>query len=207
MKENLTSINVIIDSSGSMNKLANDTIEGFNAFLAEQKLLPGEATISLTTFNTNVVNVYNQIPIQEASPLTSKNYSTLGGTALLDAVGTAIDSLGNKLSLLKEEEKPSKVLFLIMTDGEENSSREYSKEKIKNMVSHQQDKYNWAFVFVGANIDSFLEGASIGMNYSNTMNFAPSSEGVKEIYDSMSRNTSKFRSSKESKSVDFFDDK
>jgi hypothetical protein len=122
MKKNFTSINLLLDASGSMASLVNDTIGGVNSFLKEQKELPGEAVVSLCTFNTNATVVYDFLPISKVPLLDKKTYKASGGTALYDAMGLSIDNLGKKLSNMKEEDRPDKVLFLIVSDGEENSS-------------------------------------------------------------------------------------
>lgn len=195
MKENLTSINVIIDSSGSMQRLTLDTIGGFNQFLKEQKEAPGDALFSLCLFNTHYELIHDCVPLSEVQPLNIKTYRPTGGTALLEAIGRTIDEVGKKLSLLAEEERPSKVLFLIMTDGEENASKRYTEiNQIKDMVSHQQEKYNWLFVFVGANIDAISTGKGLGVSMQNSLNYSATSDGTKGLYDTLSRSTTRYRS-------------
>lgn len=220
MKKNFTSINVILDGSGSMGSLVNDTIGGFNQFLQEQQALPGEAILSLCVFNTDVNPVHDNIPLANVPLLDKKTYRASGGTALLDAIGSTIDSVGAKFAAMKEEDRPSKVLFLIVTDGEENSSHlmkeetikygstangkaplvgikkelRYPSKYIKEMVEHQQSKYNWEFVFMGANIDAFGEGASLGIASRNTLQYTPSAAGTKDLYKSISTSTRRFRS-------------
>lgn len=236
-KENLTSINVILDGSGSMGHLVNDTIGGFNQFLQDQKDLPGEAMLSLTVFNSKCKTVHDNIPIGNVPALSKNEYKASGGTALLDAVGLSIDNLGNKLASLKEEDRPSKILFLIITDGEENSSSiptdvfvriqeemnrktaakighygtgslklKYPLERIKEMINHQTSKYNWDFVFMGANIDAFGEGNKLGVAAGSTLQYNASSAGVKSMYKSISQGTSKLRSKRVKSSGGFFGD-
>jgi hypothetical protein len=203
-KENFTSINVIIDQSGSMSGLTNDTIGGFNQFLSDQNQEPGEAVFTLCLFNTSYQLPYNFVKLADVPSLTDKVYRPSGGTALLDAVGTTIDQVGSKLDAMPEEERPSKVIFLIITDGDENSSREYSKAKIKSMVSHQRDTYNWEFVFMGANIDAISEGSSLGIAAHNSVNYSASAAGTHDLYKGISSNMRSYRSSKGPGSVDFF---
>lgn len=194
-KENLTSINVIIDRSGSMGGLATDTIGGFNTFIAEQKLIPGEVLFTLCTFSYSNSIVHDAVPLTEVPDLDAKTYAPSGGTALLDAMGETMDRVGAKLAAMPEEERPSKVLFLIITDGQENSSVKYSAEQIKGMVEHQKGAYNWEFVFMGANIDAITEGAALGISTQNTMNYDATSVGTKSLYRSISESTTSYRGS------------
>lgn len=203
-RENFTAINVIIDKSGSMSSLTNDTIGGFNRFLNEQKSLPEEAIFTLCLFNDKYEMVYESVPLSEIPDLNYKSYRPCGSTALLDAIGSTIDSVGKKLDLLSEDDKPSKVIFLIMTDGEENASREYSLSKVKEMISHQREKYSWEFVFIGANIDAVSVGTSFGVAYHNSYTYESSSAGTNEVYDTMSRGLTRYRSAAV-KQTAFFD--
>lgn len=202
-KENFTSINVIIDASGSMSHLTHDTIGNFNSFLKEQKDYPGEAVFTLCTFNTDYRLPHDFVKIASVPNLDVKSYVPQGGTALLDAMGTTIDSVGRKLAALPEDERPSKVIFLIITDGHENSSRRYSAAQIKSMVEHQKNVYSWEFVFMGANIDAIGTGTSLGISASNSLNYSADSAGTKELYRSISENMSSYRGSTSSR-ADFF---
>jgi uncharacterized protein YegL len=202
-KENLTSINVIIDASGSMSHLTHDTIGNFNTFLKDQKEFPGEAAFTLCTFNTDYRLVHDFTKIAGVPNLDAKTYLPQGGTALLDAMGTTIDSIGKKLAALPEEERPSKVIFLIITDGHENSSRRFTAPQIKAMVEHQKETYSWEFVFMGANIDAIAAGTNLGISMQNTMNYAATSAGTADLYKSISSNTSSYRGSNSSR-ADFF---
>lgn len=202
-KENFTSINVIIDASGSMSHLSHDTIGNFNSFLKEQKEFPGEAVFTLCTFNTDYRLPHDFVKIASVPDLSSKNYIPQGGTALLDAMGTTIDSVGKKLAALPEDERPSKVIFLIITDGHENSSNRYSAEQIKSMVEHQKDVYSWEFVFMGANIDAISTGTNLGISAHNTLNYAATSAGTHELYSTISASMNNYRASNSSR-ADFF---
>jgi len=193
MKSNLTSINVIIDSSGSMSSLATDTIGGFNCFVAEQKLITGEVLFTLCTFNSSYSLIHDAVPLTSISNLDKKAYFPSGGTALLDAMGKTIDSVGAKLAAMPEEDRPSKILFLIVTDGQENSSSTYTAAQVKSMVEHQKDVYNWEFVFMGANIDAIAEGNALGISTQNTMNYDATSVGTKNLYRSISKSTTSYR--------------
>lgn len=204
-KPNFTSINVLIDASGSMGDLTNDTIGGFNQFLKDQKQVPGEAIFSLCLFNTRPNPLYTCLPLAEVPELNNTTYRPSGGTSLLDAVGVTINSLGAQLSAMPEEGRPSKVIFLIITDGEENSSKEFALDKIKEMVSHQRDVYSWEFVFMGANIDAFAAGSGVGVIRANSLNYVATPAGTRDLYKSVSRNLSTYRSNVGGGSkVDFF---
>jgi uncharacterized protein YegL len=194
MKNNFASINVIMDRSGSMHNLTNDTIGGFNQFLKDQKAIPGEAILTLCTFSTDYTLVYDCKPLQDVAELTEADYSVGGGTSLLDALGNTILSVGNKLASMPEDDRPSKVIVLVITDGEENSSREFNKKKIKEMVDHQQTTYGWEFLYFGANVDAIKEGNSMG--FQNNTNYIATNEGTQSLYRSVSNSVVKSRTSK-----------
>jgi len=200
MKENFTSINVVIDRSGSMQHLTTDTIGGFNQFLKDQKDVPGEAVLTLCTFSTDYSLVHDCLALADVPELDKTSYKANGGTALLDALGTTINSVGAKLAAMEEDERPSKVIFLVITDGEENSSQEFTKEQIKSMVEHQQDVYKWQFVFMGANIDSMAEGTSLGIAQNNTMDYEATSKGTRGLYTDVSHSLTRYRTRGPSKS-------
>jgi hypothetical protein len=204
-KENFTSITVIADASGSMAGLTTDTIGGFNKFLADQQAFPGEAVFTLCTFNTDYRLVHDCVKIASVPVLDEKVYNPGGGTALLDAMGTTIDSVGKKLAAMPEEERPSKVIFLVITDGQENSSRRFTKSQIKEMVTHQREQYSWEFVFMGANIDAIAEGSSLGIASYNSVSYNATKGGTHQLYNSVSSNMSSLRGSRAaSAQVDFF---
>ena len=204
MKQNLTSINVIIDRSGSMAGLATDTIGGFNGFVADQKLVPGDVLFTLCTFSTSSTLVHDSVPLSDVPDLNTKTYFASGGTALLDAMGKTIDSVGVKLAALPEDERPSKVLFLIITDGQENSSKAYSADQVRAMVEHQKTKYNWEFIFMGANIDALEDGTALGVAPQNTMNYDATSIGTKKLYRSISDSTTSYRGARQVDNFSFF---
>lgn len=194
MKDNFVSVNVVLDRSGSMGPLTNDTIGGFNTFLAEQKEQPGDAVLTLCTFNTDYKLVYDFEPLAKVKKLTKSSYRPLGGTALLDALGTTINSVGAKLSAMNEADRPSKVIVLVITDGEENASKEFTKEQVKEMVKHQQDVYSWQFLYIGANVDSISEATTLGFSQAASLSYNATSEGTEVLYKSLSRGMSTYRS-------------
>jgi uncharacterized protein YegL len=177
-----TEIAVVIDESGSMEGLTQETITGFNKFLKDQQALPGEATMSVQLFNTGFRNLCLNTPIKDVKPLSTDTYKAAGYTALLDAVGNLIDSLGKKFAAMNEDERPNKVVVVILTDGEENSSREYKLDQIKSKISEQQAKYGWTFLFLGANQDAFSNARGMGVPIANALNYAATSKGTKQAY-------------------------
>ncbi len=163
MKQDYTHITVIVDKSGSMQKTAGDTIGSINDFVQKQKEVKGNCSYQLVQFD-NVVEVGPFFEtIAEAPVLTTETYRPRGNTALLDAVGVTLNTLGDRLAKTPEAERPSKVIFVIMTDGEENSSKEFTSETINQMINHQRDVYKWEFVFLGANQDAIKVGTSLGV--------------------------------------------
>lgn len=204
MNLNKTDITVVMDKSGSMRSLLNDTIGGFNSFLAEQKEVPGEANLTLVQFDSKHRVVFDGLPLAEVKDLTEETYRPSGNTALLDALGVAINKVGQRLAATPENDRPGKVIFLVMTDGEENASHEFSKEQIKEMVEHQTNKYNWNFVFLGANIDSIKTATSIGFAAANTSNYDATSVGTRSAYNAISAGVKGIRSSRVNPPNGFF---
>jgi hypothetical protein len=175
---NKTSITVVLDKSGSMHPVRADTVGGFNSFVEAQKKLPGECEISLVQFNEESTFTYKSKNIQELKEGVSLDaYNPDGNTALLDAVGVAITQKGKELSELKEEDRPSKVMFVIITDGAENSSKSFTREQIKTMIEHQKNVYNWDFTFLGANIDTEETAGQIGIASNKALSFSTRSKG------------------------------
>lgn len=202
-RENFTSVNVIVDKSGSMANLTTDTIGGFNTFVADQKNVPGDVAFTLCLFSTSYRLVHDAVKLASVPALNGKTYRCGGCTALLDALGTTIDNVGSKLAAMPEEERPSKVIFLIITDGEENSSREYKLDQIKSMITRQREVYSWEFVFMGANIDAISAGTSLGISATNSLNYSASSIGTKSLYSNVSRSLGSYRVAS-NQQVDFF---
>lgn len=197
MKDNHTAIVVVLDKSSSMQNVVKETISSFNTFIAEQKKLEGTATLTFATFNHEYDLVHDYINLATAPDLDSESYKTSGYTSLLDAMGKTINSVGNKLASMPEEERPSKVLFLVMTDGAENSSVEFKDPvKIFEMVTHQKEKYNWEFVYIGANQDAIMVGSTLGVAAVNSYNYTSNSAGTKDIFGTITRGTTSYRSGK-----------
>jgi hypothetical protein len=171
MRDNHSQIAVILDRSGSMEQIRAATIDGFNEFLGQQKAAPGTADLHLVQFDDQYEPLYDK-PLSECQPLTTETFVPRGATALMDALGRTIVTLGSKFEKLPEAARPSKVIVAIMTDGLENASQEYTAGRIREMISHQREKYNWEFVFLGAGQDAVLEGAKYGIPASHALTYA-----------------------------------
>jgi hypothetical protein len=184
MNKNITEIIFLLDRSGSMSGLEEDTIGGFNAFIHNQCKLEGETLLTAVLFDNQYEILWNGIDASKAK-LTEKEYYVRGTTALLDAVGKTVLDVGYRLSDTKEADRPGKVIFVITTDGMENASIEFTYEKIKQLIQHQQEKYNWEFIFMGANIDAAKEAEFIGIHKEDAFTFVATEEGVEEMYSVM----------------------
>jgi len=189
---NATDIVVVLDKSGSMASTKDDVIGGFNRFLEEQKMLPGECTLSMVLFDT-AYELKPACPVRDVQPLDNKTYVPGGMTALLDAVGKAVNEAGKRLAALEEAQRPDKVIVVVITDGQENSSREHTLQAVRDAVEHQQGKYSWKFIFLGADIDSFADAARIGIRQDFAVNFTKSKKGVECLYSGVSRAVSEYR--------------
>jgi len=163
MKKDLTELVFILDKSGSMAGLETDTIGGFNTLLAKQKQEKGEAMITTVLFDNNYEILHDRADIRQVNPITEKEYFVEGSTALLDALGRTINRAGKAISEMRETDRPGKVMVVIITDGYENASREFKVSQIKHMIEHQQTKYAWEFIFLGANIDAVAAAAQVGI--------------------------------------------
>jgi len=193
MNENLTEIVAILDRSGSMESLTNDTIGGFNSFLKEQKEVPGEAVLTTVFFNDSYVLLHDRVNIKNVKPITNKDYVAQGSTTLLDAMGKTINSIGLKLHNTPENERPGKVIFFIITDGEENASEEFSNEKVKEMVALQKNTYSWEFIFLGANIDSFSVARNMGISADRAFDYVAEPKGIRDVQLAMSVAVANYR--------------
>lgn len=186
MKQGLTEMVFILDRSGSMHHLTNDTIGGFNSMIESQKVQEGEAYVTTVLFDDYYEVLHDHVNIQDIKEITNKDYFARGCTALLDAVGKTIISVGQRLSETPEEERPEKVIFVITTDGMENASQEFTKAKVKEMIEHQQDVYSWTFMFLGANIDAVGEGSSLGIKPMFAKTYTASDIGTLSLYEAVS---------------------
>ena len=178
MKKGLTELVFILDRSGSMVGLEKETIGGYNSLIEKQKKNQGEVYVSTVLFDGVSEVLHDRIPLCEIQPMTEDEYYVRGCTALLDALGGAIHHIGNVHKYTKEEDRPEKTLFIITTDGQENSSRRYTYKKVKHMVEKQKEKYGWEFLFLGANIDAIAEAERFGIKANRAVNYECDEEGT-----------------------------
>lgn len=185
MKKGLTELVFILDRSGSMEGLEKDTIGGFNSMLKKQKTEEGEAYVSTILFDHETKVLHDRVPLDKVEPLTDKDYVVRGSTALFDAVGGAIHHIGNVHRYAREEDVPEHTLFIITTDGMENSSARYSLSKVKKMIELEQEKYGWEFLFLGANIDAVETAGAFGISEDRAVEFISDGEGTALNFKSM----------------------
>ncbi|MDY3079276.1 MAG: hypothetical protein SOR56_03595 [Oscillospiraceae bacterium] len=196
MMKNLTEIVFILDRSGSMAGLEDDTIGGFNAMIEKQKNEEGDACVSTILFDNYIEVIHDRVDIRKVRPMTRRDYYVRGCTALLDAVGRTIRHIGNVHKYAREEDRPEKTLFVITTDGMENASREYSYERVRRMIEHEKEKYGWEFIFLGANIDAAREAARFGITEDRAVNYHADSVGTAVIYEAVSEAVCNVRASR-----------
>jgi len=194
---NLTEIICIIDRSGSMHGIAADAIGGFNTFLEDQKKDPSDKCLmTFVQFDDVYEIIHSGKPIQDVPPITRETYVPRGSTALLDAIGRTVNDVGARLSRTPEAERPGAVVVVILTDGEENASKEFNQQQIFDMITKQRESFQWEFVFLAANQDAIKAGAQYGIQ--NAVAFAATGAGVQQVYGNVSRGVSSFRSTKHS---------
>lgn len=186
MRNNLTEIVFILDRSGSMAGLESDTIGGFNAMLEKQKKAPGEALISTILFDNESVVLHDRVPLERIRPMTERDYSVRGCTALLDAIGGAVHHIGNVHKYARPEDVPEHTLFVITTDGMENASRRYTVDRVREMISRQKAKYGWEFLFLGANIDAISTARRFGIGADRAVNYRADPRGTRLNYEVLS---------------------
>lgn len=192
MSRDYTDITVVLDRSGSMSSIKSDVIGGLKQFIKEQKKAGDNASLTLVQFDTSGTEyVYENTPIDRV--VEDVPFAPRGGTPLLDALGETIDRTGARLRRMAESRRPDKVLFVVYTDGQENESRKFTKEQIKNMIEHQNGKYNWQFMYLGANQDAFAEARAMGIPSFSTYDF--SAANICAAMDLASSTTATYRSS------------
>ena len=184
MKNDLTEVVFILDRSGSMSGLEGDTIGGFNSMLKKQREEEGKANVTTVLFDDEIEMLHKRVNIKEIKNITSKDYYVRGCTALLDAIGYSINFMIN-VQKNKKEEKAKNVLFIITTDGYENASKEYSYEKIKKMITYEKERYNWQFLFLGANIDAISTARNFGISEEFASNYVSDEVGTQITYEVM----------------------
>jgi hypothetical protein len=200
MKKDSTDITIVLDKSGSMDHIRKDTIGGVNRFIEDQRKVPGAAAITISLFDHNYERPIVARNIHEAPLLDEKTYRPDGNTCLFGAVGTAIRETGERLEKLPESERPEHVIFLIVTDGEENSSHQHewsqkhTADSIKKAIELQSGTYNWKFVYIGANQDAITNAARMGIHAGQALNYTANKQGTSQLYGSLSANVGAVRS-------------
>lgn len=193
MKKGLTELVFILDKSGSMSGLEGDTIGGYNSMLLKQQAIEGECHITTVLFDNNYELLHDRIDIRAVGPITDKEYQVGGSTALLDAIGQAIDKIGNVQKHTAEDYRAEKVMFVIITDGAENASRKYTIKDVKEQVERQKTKYGWEFIFLGANIDAVETAGSFGIGADRAVDYLADREGTNLNFTVMSAAVAEFR--------------
>ena len=186
MRKNLTELVFILDRSGSMSGLEADTIGGFNAMIGRQRGARGEALVSTVLFDTRSEVIHDRVDIRRIEPMTRRQYTPGGCTALLDAVGGAIHHIGQVHRYAREEDRPEHTLFVITTDGMENASRRYTAEQVRKMIGRQKARFGWEFLFLGANIDAVQTAGHFGIGEDRAVNYHSDHEGTALNYEVLS---------------------
>lgn len=195
MKAGLSDITIILDRSGSMQSIRTDTIGGINSFYDDQRKQPGELLVTLVQFDDQnpYEVVHNCVSVATIPNLSVETFVPRGSTPLYDAVGRGIVSTGERLAKMAEHERPEHVIFVIVTDGQENASREYTAQRIKELIKQQTETYKWSFVFLGANQDAVLSAQAIGIAKNSSLTYAANAVGTSNAYSAMSRNMTNLR--------------
>ena len=196
MRKGLIELVFILDRSGSMSGLETDTIGGFNSMIANQKKGEGEAIVSTVLFDDQAEVLHDRINIEKIELMSDEQYYVRGCTALLDAVGGAIHHIGNIHKYARDEDRPEKTLFIITTDGLENSSKIYNYDRVKNMIERQKESFGWEFIFLGANIDAVEVAGRFGIKASRAVNYESDSKGTQLNYRIISETVTRMRQTK-----------
>ena len=202
MRIGLTEVVFVLDRSGSMGGLEADTIGGFNSMISKQRKEEGEAYISTVLFDDQTEVLYDRVPVEKVEPMNDTQYYVKNYTTLLDAVGGAIHHIANVHKYAREEDRPEKTLFIITTDGMENSSHIYTYDKVRKMVEMEKEKYGWEFLFLGANMDAVEVAGRFGIGADRAMNYECDSEGTRLNYQVLSETVSAVRRSKTKMEMD-----
>lgn len=196
IKNGITELVFILDRSGSMAGLESDTIGGFNSMIERQKKQEGECFVSTVLFDDVSEVLHDRIKLSKIKPMTDEEYTVRGCTALIDAIGGAIHHIGNIHKYARPEDVPEHTVFVITTDGMENSSRKYASCDVKKMIERQKEKYGWEFLFIGANIDAVETAARYGISEDRTANYNADEVGTRILYASVSEAIENVRANK-----------
>ena len=183
MKKGLIELVAILDMSGSMAHLTDDTIGGYNSMLKQQQKADSQVLVTTYVFNNNYRVIHDRVPIDQIPLLTEKDYCPSGCTALMDAMGDAIKHIAGIHHYAREEDIPEHTIFFITTDGMENASRRYSSDEIKRMVQHEEEKYGWDFIYLASNIDAVETAGRYGIKREKSIDFVPDGAGIEEAFE------------------------
>jgi len=192
-KQAFTSINIVLDKSGSMADLADETIKSVNKFIEEQKAVGDDAIFTMALFSDKYELLYDGVSLKEVKPLDHNSYKTDGWTALLDAIAKTINSTSIKIRAMKEEDRPSKVIFMVITDGAENSSREFNREQVFKLLDLHQNEYKWQAIFLGCEKDSIVAGEKFGFTKGSSYTYSNSKIGAANLYRNISDSVASYR--------------
>lgn len=190
---NVTELVFILDRSGSMAGLESDTIGGFNALIEKQKKQEGVCYVSTVLFDSESEVLHDRVRLEDVRPMTDRDYSVRGCTALIDAIGGAIRHVGNIHKYARPEDVPAHTMFVITTDGMENASRRYSADQVRQMVERQKEKYGWEFLFIGANIDAVETARHFGIGADRAVDYHADSRGTEVLYETVSETVGMMR--------------
>ena len=194
-REDLTELVFILDRSGSMSGLEEDTIGGFNSVIEKQKRQSGKCLVTTVLFDSRVQTLHDRVELQQLRPMTREDYCVGGCTALLDALGGTIRHIANIHRYARPEDVPARTSFVIMTDGLENASRVFGSEEVKRMIRHEKEKYGWEFLFLAANIDAVETAERMGIQRDRAVNYHPDEKGIRMAYDAVDKVVSARRAS------------
>ena len=195
-KNSITELVFLLDRSGSMAGLESDTIGGFNSLIEKQRREDGECFVSTVLFDHERQVLHDRVPLSKIAPMTEKDYTVRGTTALLDAIGEAIHHIGNIHKYARPEDVPAHTLFVITTDGMENASCLYTADEVRAMVKREKETYGWEFLFIGANIDSVETAGHFGIDASRAVNYHADKTGTAVVFDAISEAVCKVRTAK-----------
>ncbi|MBE6730286.1 MAG: hypothetical protein E7564_01195 [Ruminococcaceae bacterium] len=186
MKNNLTELVFILDRSGSMSGLERDTVGGFNSMIKKQREEEGQCLVSTVLFDHEREVLHDRVKLEDVKLMTAQDYIVRGSTALIDAIGCAIHHIGNVHKYARKEDLPQRTVFIITTDGMENSSHKYTSDEVKKKIERQKEKYGWEFLFIGANIDAVETAKRFGINKDRAVNYHADSKGTEILYNTVS---------------------
>lgn len=203
MLEKKTVLVSILDRSGSMSGLEESSISGFNKFIKEQRSVEGEVEVNTVLFDDSIEVIHNELPIAHVPLLTTRDYFARGSTALLDAIGQAIHKIETRIKFEKGMSNSDKVIFLIVTDGQENASRHYSYEIIRKLITTHVKKDQWEFIYLGANMDAVQEASKYGIRKERAMNFTATQDGINHVYETINSFATHIRQTQQFNTSDY----